>query len=46
MELLRKCLFIVLLPNIVIASSYAKFVYLSNQKCEIKPTFINLHPNK
>ena len=46
MELLRKCLFIVLLPNIVIASSYAKCVYLSNQKCEIKPTFINLHPNK
>ena len=46
MELLRKCLFIVLLPNIVIASSYTKCVYLSNQKCEIKPTFINLHPNK
>ena len=35
-----------MLPNIVNASSYAKCVYLSNQKCEIKPTFINLHPNK
>ena len=35
-----------MLPNIVNASSHAKCVYLSNQKCEIKPTFINLHPNK
>ena len=35
-----------MLPNIVNASSHAKCVYLSNQKCEIKPTFINFHPNK
>ena len=28
------------------ASNHTKFVSLSNQKCEIHPTFINLHPNE
>ena len=36
---------IVLLTNIVNASSHTKYVFLSNQKCEIQPTLINLHPN-
>ena len=43
MELLKKCL---LLTNIVNASNYTKCVSLSNQKCEIQPTFINSHPNE
>ena len=30
----------------VIASSHTKYVSLCNQKCEIQPTFINLHPNE
>ena len=28
------------------ASNQAKSVFLSNQKCKIQPTLINLHPNK
>ena len=35
-----------LLINIVNASNHTKCVSLSNQKCEIQPTFINLHPNE
>ena len=39
-------MFIVLLTNIVNASNHTKCVSLSNQKCNIQPTLINLHPNK
>ena len=39
-------MFIVLLINLVNASSHAKCVSLSNQKCKIQPTLINLHPNE
>ena len=37
---------IALLTSIVNASNNTKFVSLSNQKCKIQPTLINLHPNK
>ena len=37
---------IVLVTSIVNASSLTKRVSLSNQKCEIQPTLINLHPNE
>ena len=43
---LIKKVFIVLLSSIVNASNHTKCVSLSNQKCEIQPTLINLHPNK
>ena len=39
-------MFIVLLITLVNASSHAKCVSLSNQKCKIQPTVINLHPNE
>ena len=39
-------MFIVLLSSIVYASNHAKCVSLSNQKCKIQPTLINLHPNE
>ena len=40
-------MFIDLLTSLVVNSySRTKFVSLSNQKCEIQPTFINLHPNE
>ena len=32
--------------GIVSASTHAKCVLLSNQKCTIQPTLINLHPNE
>ena len=32
--------------GIVSASTHAKCVLLSNQKCMIQPTLINLHPNE
>ena len=35
-----------LLTGIVSASNHTKCVSLSNQKCMIQPTFINLHPNE
>ena len=41
-----KKMFIVLLTNIVNVSSHIKCVSLSNEKCEIQPTLINLHPNE
>ena len=41
-----KIMFIVLLSSIVNASNPTKCLLLSNQKFEIQPTFINLHPNK
>ena len=39
-----KKMFIVLLTSMVNASNHKKCVFLSNQICEIQPTFINLHP--
>ena len=42
---LIKKVFMGLLINIVNASNHAKCVLLSNQKCEVQPTFINLYPN-
>ena len=41
-----KKMFIVLLTSIVNASNHTKCVSLSNQKCKIQPTLINLHPNE
>ena len=35
-----------LLTSIVNASNHTKCVSLSNQKCEIQPSLINLHPNE
>ena len=39
-------MFIVSLTSIVNASNHTKCVLLSNQKCKIQPTLINLHPNE
>ena len=39
-------IFIGLLTDIVNGSNHAKCVFLSNQKCEIQPTLIGLHPNQ
>ena len=39
-------MFIVLLSNIVNGSNHTNNVSLSNQKCMIQPTVINLHPNE
>ena len=44
MELLKKI--IELLTNIVNDSSYTKCVSLSNQKCKIQPTVMDLHTNE
>ena len=41
---LIKKIFIGLLSGIVNASNHTKCISLSNQKCEIQPTLINLHP--
>ena len=38
--------FIAVLSSIVNASSHTKCVSSSNQKCEIQPILINLHPNE
>ena len=44
---LIKKMFIRLLARAVVnASSHTKCVSLSNQKCKIQPTLINLHPNE
>ena len=43
---LIKEIFIGLLASIVGASSHMKCASLSNQKCNIQPTLINLHPNE
>ena len=37
---------IVLLNSIVNAYNHTKCVSLSNKKCKIQPTLINLHPNE
>ena len=39
-------MFITLLSNIVNGSNHTKCVSLSNQKCLIQPTLINLHPRE
>ena len=39
-------MFGVLLTNKVNVSNYTKCVLLSNHKCEIQLTLINLHPNE
>ena len=39
-------MFNVLLTNIVNSSNHTNCVSLSNQKCEIQPTLISLHPNE
>ena len=39
-------MFIVLLSSIVNVSNHTKCVLLSNQKCKIHPTLINLYPNE
>ena len=38
-------MFIVLLTSLVNASNHTKCVSLSNEKCEIQRTLINLYPN-
>ena len=43
---LIKKMFIVLLTSLVNASNHTKCISLSNQKCMIQPTLINLHPNE
>ena len=43
---LIKKIFIGLLRSIVNASNHTKCILLSNQKCMIQPTLINLHPNE
>ena len=41
-----KTILIVVLSGIVNACNHTKCVLLSNQKCQIQPTLINLHPNE
>ena len=43
---LIKKMFIRLLTGLVNGATHTKSVSLSNQKCKIQPTFINLHPNE
>ena len=43
---LIKKMFMGLFINIVNASNHKKCVLLNNQKCEIHPILINLHPNE
>ena len=43
--LIKKC-FIGLLTGLLNGSNYTKWLSLSNQKCMIQPTLINLHLNK
>ena len=44
-EIIRK-IFIVLSARIVNASNHTNCVSVSNQKCKIESTLINLHPNE
>ena len=39
-------MFIVFFSSIVNASNHTNCVSLSNQKCMIQPTLINIHPNE
>ena len=43
---LIKKIFIGLLASVVNTCNHTKCVFLSNQKCKIQPTLINLHSNK
>ena len=43
---LIKKIFIGLLTGLVNVSNHTKCVSLSNQKCMIQPTLINVHPNE
>ena len=43
---LIKKMFMGLLTSLVNASNHKKRPSLSNRKCEIQPTLINLHPNE
>ena len=43
---LIKTMFIGSLTGLVNASNLTKYVSLSNQKCEIQSTLINLYPNE
>ena len=43
---LIKKIFIGLLTGIVSASNHTKCMSVSNQKCMIQPSLINLHPNE
>ena len=43
---LIKKIFVGLLTGILNASNHTKCVSLSNQKCMIQPTLINLHPDE
>ena len=43
---LIKKIFAGLLTGILNASNHTKCVWLSNQKCMIQPTLINLHPDE
>ena len=43
---LIKKIFIGLLTGLFNGSNHTKCILLSNQKCMIQPTFINLHPNE
>ena len=43
-EIIKKIF--VVLSSIVNASNQTKCISLSNQKCKIQPTLINLHPNE
>ena len=44
-ELIKK-IFVGLLTGILSASNHTKCMSLSNQKCMIQPTVINLHPDE
>ena len=46
MFMLIKKMFIGLLTALVNASNHRKYAFLTNQKCVIQPTIINLHPNE
>ena len=46
MFVLIKKIFIGLLNGIVNGSNHTKSALLSNEKCMIQPTVINLHPNE
>ena len=39
-------MFIVVLTSVVNTSKHTKRLSLNNQKCEIQPTLINLHPSE
>ena len=39
-------IFTELLTSIVNSSNHTKCVFLSNQECTTRPTFLNLHPNE